>query len=59
MLVSGLGAGAASSRPFLPRAGAAFFCLVPEPDSAPGPRTSGAGALQKSGVSATDQFFFL
>ena len=38
--------------------GAAFFCLeleppfCLEPESAPGPRTSGAGAAQKSGGSA-------
>ena len=32
-------------------AGAAYFCL--EPESAPGPQTSGAGAAQKSGGSAT------
>ena len=43
------GAGAAWSRLFLP--GATFFCL--EPESAPGPRTSGDGAAQKSGGSAT------
>ena len=39
-------------------AGAAFFCLEPaqflsEPESAPEPRTSGAGAAQNSGGSAT------
>ena len=48
-----LGAGAAWSRPFLPGAGAAFFCL--EPESAPGPRTSGAGtALKKGRLRNTD-----
>ena len=33
--------------------GAAFFCLEPEPESAPGPWRPGAGAAQKSGGSAT------
>ena len=35
--------------------GAAFFCLEPEPESAPGPWRpgAGAGAAQKSGGSAT------
>ena len=32
--------------------GAAFFCLEPEPESAPGPWRPGAGAAQKSGGSA-------
>ena len=45
------GARAAWSRLFLPRAGADPIWL--EPESAPGPRTSGAGAAQKSGSSAT------
>ena len=45
------GAGAALSRLFLPGAGADPFWS--EPESAPGPRTSGAGAAQKSGGSAT------
>ena len=37
--------------------GAAFFCLEPEPESAPGPWRpgAGAGAAQKSGGSATLQ----
>ena len=48
MLVSG--AGAAWSRHFLPGAGAAFFL---EPEWAPRTQTSGAGAAQKSGCSAT------
>ena len=43
------GAGAALSRLFLPGAGAGPFWS----ESAPGPRTSGAGAAQKSGGSAT------
>ena len=37
--------------PFLPGAGA--DPIWSEPESAPGPRTSGAGAAQKSGGSAT------
>ena len=37
--------------PFLP--GADPIWLEPEPELAPGPRTSGAGAAQKSGGSAT------
>ena len=40
--------------------GAAFFCLEPEPESAPGPwrpgAGAGAGAAQKSGGSATLDF---
>ena len=39
------------SRLFLPGAGA--DPIWSEPESAPGPRTSGAGAAQKSGGSAT------
>ena len=39
------------SRLFLPGAGA--DPIWPEPESAPGPWTSGAGATQKSGGSAT------
>ena len=43
--------------PILPGAGAALFCLEQEPESALGPRTSGAGsgsgASQKCGGSAT------
>ena len=39
------------SRLFLPGAGADL--IWSEPESAPGPRTSGAGATQKSGGSAT------
>ena len=39
------------SRLFLPGAGADL--IWSEPESAPGPRTSGAGAAQKSGGSAT------
>ena len=43
------GAGAAWSRRFLPGAGA--NPIWSEPESAPGPQTSGAGAAQKSGGS--------
>ena len=45
------GAGAAWSRLFLPGAGA--DPSRSEPESAPGPWPSGAGAAQKSGGSAT------
>ena len=45
------GAGAAWSRLFLPGAGA--DPIWSEPESAPGPWTSGAGAAQKSGGSVT------
>ena len=45
------GAGAAWSRLFLPGAGADPSRL--EPESAPGPWQTGAGAAQKSGGSAT------
>ena len=45
------GAGAAWSRLFLPEAGA--DPVWSEPDSAPGPRTSGARAALKNGGSAT------
>ena len=45
------GAGAAWSRLFLPGAGA--DPSRSEPESAPGPWQSGAGAAQKSGGSAT------
>ena len=38
---------------FLPEAGADPIWSKPEPESAPGPRTSGAKADQKSGGSAT------
>ena len=41
------------SRPNLVRAGADPIWSEPKPESAPGPRTSGAGAAQKSGCSAT------
>ena len=51
MKILGSGAGAAWSRIFLPGAGATLQSL--EPESAPGPRTSGAGAAQKSGGSVT------
>ena len=51
MKILGSGAGAAWSRIFLPGAGATLLSL--EPESAPGPRTSGAGAAQKYGGSAT------
>ena len=46
-------AGAAWSRLFLPGAGADPSRSEPEPESAPGPWSSGAGAAQKSGGSAT------
>ena len=49
------GAGAAWSRLFLPGAGA--DPIWSEPESAPGPRTSGAGAAQKSGGSATLDYY--
>ena len=52
ILVSG--AGAACSRPFA-WTRSTLYCLVPEPELAAGPRTSGAGAAQKSGSSATLQ----
>ena len=45
------GAGAAWSRLFLPGAGA--DPIWSEPESAPGPWTSGAGAAQKRGGSTT------
>ena len=48
---SGHGSKAARSGFFLPGAGADPFWS--EPESAPGPRTSRAGAAQKSGDSAT------
>ena len=51
ILVYGAGAGAAWSRLFLPGAGA--DPRRSEPESAPGPRLSAAGAAQKSGGSAT------
>ena len=41
------------SRLFLPGAGAGADPIWSEPESAPGPRTSGAGAAKKSGGSAT------
>ena len=47
------GAGAAWSRLFLPGAGAGADPSRSEPESAPGPWSSGAGAAQKSGGSAT------
>ena len=47
------GAGAAWSRLFLPGAGARADPIWSEPELAPGPRTSGAGAAPKSGGSAT------
>ena len=43
--------------PFLPGAGA--DPIWSEPESAPGPRTSGAGAAKKSGGSATLHLVFL
>ena len=43
------------SRLFLPGAGA--DPIWSEPESAPGPRTSGAGAAQKSGGSATLDYY--
>ena len=45
------GAGAAWNRLFLPGAGA--DPIWSEPELAPGPHTSGAGATQKCGGSAT------
>ena len=47
------GAGAAWSRLFLPGAGADPSRSEREPESAPGPWRPGAGAVQKSGGSAT------
>ena len=49
------GAGAVWNRLFLPVAGA--DPIWSEPELAPGPRTSGAGAAQKCGGSATLIFF--
>ena len=50
------GAGAAWSHLFL--SGARAYPIWSEPKSAPGPRTSGAGAALKSGGSATLPFRF-
>ena len=51
------GAGAVWNRLFLPVAGA--DPIWSEPELAPGPRTSGAGAAQKCGGSATLIFLFI